>query len=109
MSEQPGESVDGGKGRIFPCEQCGADLEFHIGQQEMKCPFCGFQKQIEISAEAEITEQDFHAILDKVREWQEQSAGEEQSGQSEVRCVGCGSDVVFIGPQNGHFISCWPM
>ena len=97
-SEKPGESVDGGKARIFPCEQCGADLEFHIGQQEMKCPFCGFQKQIEISAEAEITEQDFHAMLDKVREWHEQSAGEEQSGQSEVRCVGCGSNVVFIGP-----------
>lgn len=100
MSEKPGESVDGGKGRIFPCEQCGADLEFHIGQQEMKCPYCGFQKQIELSEEVDITEQDFHGMLAKSREWQEQAAEDdvEQSGQSEVRCVGCGSNVVFIGP-----------
>ena len=97
-ADKPGESIDGGKGRIFPCEQCGADLEFHIGQQDMKCPYCGFEKQIEISEEAVICEQDFRAMLYKVREWHEQSVGEEQSGQSEVRCVGCGSNVVFVGP-----------
>ena len=96
-SAQPGESVDDGKGRIFPCEQCGADLEFSIGQQDLKCPYCGHEKLIELAADADIAEQDFHAILVKVREWREKSSGQDQSGQSEVRCVGCGGNVVFVG------------
>ena len=28
-----GRTFDEGTGRIFPCESCGADLEFHIGDQ----------------------------------------------------------------------------
>ena len=96
-SAKPGESVDDGKGRIFPCEQCGADLEFSIGQQDLKCPYCGHVKLIELAADADIAEQDFHAILVKVREWREKSSGQDQSGQSEVRCVGCGGNVVFVG------------
>ena len=96
-SAKPGESVDDGKGRIFPCEQCGADLEFSIGQQDLKCPYCGHEKRIELAADADIAEQDFHAILVKVREWREKSSGQDQSGQSEVRCVGCGGNVVFVG------------
>ncbi|MBC7817549.1 MAG: hypothetical protein IAG10_11710 [Planctomycetaceae bacterium] len=96
-SAKPGESVDDGKGRIFPCEQCGADLEFSIGQQDLKCPYCGFAKLIELAADADIGEQDFHAILEKVREWREKSGGQDQTGQSEVRCGGCGGNVVFVG------------
>ena len=97
QSDKPGESVDGGKGRVFPCEKCGADLEFHIGQQDMKCPFCGYEKLIELAPDAEIAEQDFNAILEKVREWREQSSENSNDGQSEVRCSGCGANVVFVG------------
>lgn len=96
-SAKPGESVDDGKARIFPCEKCGADLEFSIGQQDLKCPYCGYEKLIELAADADIGEQDFQAILVKVREWREKSSGQDQSGQSEVRCVGCGGNVVFVG------------
>ncbi len=96
-SEKPGESVDDGKGRVFPCEKCGADLEFHIGQQDLKCPYCGHEKLIELAADTDIAEQDFHAILEKVREWREQSGESTNDGQSEVRCSGCGANVVFVG------------
>lgn len=95
-STKPGESVDDGKGRVFPCEQCGADLEFHIGQQDLKCPFCGHEKRIELVPDTEIAEQDFHAILEKVRAWR-QSGENTNAGQSEVRCSGCGANVVFVG------------
>ena len=95
--DKPGESVDDGKGRVFPCEKCGADLEFHIGQQDLKCPFCGYEKLIELAADTDIAEQDFHAILEKVREWREQSGESTNDGQSEVRCSGCGANVVFVG------------
>ena len=97
QADEPGESVDDGKGRVFPCEKCGADLEFHIGQQDLKCPYCGHEKLIELAHDVEITEQDFNAILEKVREWREQSAGDSNDGQSEVRCSGCGANVVFVG------------
>ena len=95
--DKPGESVDDGKGRVFPCEKCGADLEFHIGQQDLKCPFCGHEKLIELTVDVEIAEQDFRAILEKVREWREQSGESSNDGQSEVRCSGCGANVVFVG------------
>ncbi len=95
-SDKPGRTVDDGKGRVFPCENCGADLEFHIGQQDLKCSYCGHEKLIELAPDAEITEQDFHAILEKVREWQQQSGDNTNEGQSEVRC-GCGANVVFVG------------
>ena len=47
--EKPGDQVDDGKARVFPCEGCGSDLEFHIGQQDLKCPYCGFEKQLELA------------------------------------------------------------
>lgn len=97
QSDKPGESVDDGKGRVFPCEQCGADLEFHIGQQSLKCPFCAHEKLIELAPDSEIAEQDFHAILERVREWRSKSDPNANSGQSEVRCSGCGANVVFVG------------
>ena len=42
--DRAGRTVDQGQARVFPCESCGADLEFSIGQQQLKCPYCGFQK-----------------------------------------------------------------
>ena len=96
-SDKPGRSVDDGKGRIFPCEKCGADLEFHIGQQDLKCPFCGYEKLIELAPDTEIAEQDFQAILEKVREWRQQTGDNSTDGQNEIRCGGCGANVVFVG------------
>jgi DNA-directed RNA polymerase subunit RPC12/RpoP len=89
--------VDDGKGRIFPCEGCGADVTFHIGTQRLKCPYCGFQKQIELDPQARVSEQDFHAILVRVRELRDKGPPQE-AGQSEVRCEACGGTVVFVGP-----------
>ncbi len=91
-----GQTVDEGKGRIFPCEQCGADLEFHIGQQSLKCPFCGFAKQLEIVEDKAVAEQDFHAMLARLAELR--AAGRSDAAEtSEVRCDSCGSTVVFTG------------
>ena len=56
LDPKPGEQIDDGRGRKFPCEGCGADLEFHIGQQELKCPYCGFEKQLEFAEDATVDE-----------------------------------------------------
>lgn len=96
-SDVAGQTTDDGKARIFPCEGCGADLEFHIGDQSLKCPYCGYEKQIELSPDAEIREQDFEAMLERLRQMREAGEPEEVEGVSEVRCESCGGTVVFTG------------
>ena len=99
-TQSAGQSIDEGKGRIFPCEGCGADLEFNIGQQRLKCPFCGFEKDLDIPAEAEIVEQDFAAMLERLKELRQSQQEPTTSGDSdakEVRCESCGGNVQFLG------------
>ncbi|MBI1902408.1 MAG: hypothetical protein HYS13_15005 [Planctomycetia bacterium] len=96
-TDLPGESVDAGKGRVFPCDGCGADLTFHIGVQMLKCPYCGHEKQIEIPEGATVVEQDFRAMLQRMRELHDRGRQPEE-GTSEVRCEACGGTVVFTGP-----------
>ena len=55
------------RGRTFPCESCGADLEFHIGVQTLRCPHCGFVKQL-ATDERTVSEQDLKATLERIRE-----------------------------------------
>lgn len=96
-SQSAGQSIDEGKGRVFPCEQCGADLTFHIGQQELKCPYCGFQKPLEIAPDAQVREQDFHAALERLKELRQKTNPDEAAAEYEVRCEACGANVVFSG------------
>lgn len=95
--DKPGASVDDGRGRIFPCEGCGADLEFHIGQQELKCPFCGFTKALEIAADKAVEEQDFEGMLEKLKHWHDEGNPHQEVGQSEIKCSACAGTVVFQG------------
>lgn len=105
VSAEAGQTFDVGEGRIFPCEGCGADLEFHIGKQNLSCDYCGFVKEIELSAEAVLEEQDFHAMLERLRERREQektleshnSQHGDTDGRLELRCDSCGGNVEFIG------------
>ena len=95
-TEEAGQSIDEGQGRIFPCEGCGADLHFDIDVQNLKCPYCGFEKQIEFADDEEVAEQDFDAMLDRLRE--QHDRGEHLiDGQHEIRCASCGGHAVFTG------------
>lgn len=94
-----GESINDGRGRIFPCDQCGADLEFSIGQQQLACPYCGAVKQIELPADADIVENDYEAMLQRLQVLKERcgQADDAATGQHEIRCDSCGANVVFQG------------
>src|SRR6478609_9587057 len=93
-----GESIDSGKGRVFPCDECGADLQFSIGTQTMKCPYCGAVKTIEVDEEAEIVEHDFHAMLEQLQQQKLQGIEVvEETDEHAVRCSSCGAEVVFQG------------
>jgi predicted RNA-binding Zn-ribbon protein involved in translation (DUF1610 family) len=95
----PGEAIDAGRGRIFPCEQCGADLEFSIGAQSLQCPYCGSVKQIELPDDAPIVERDYLEMLDKLERLHELGRSESEGASQEhaIRCESCGGEVVFQG------------
>ncbi len=96
-SDIAGQSTDSGKARIFPCEGCGADLVFNIGDQSLKCPYCGHVKTLEIADDAEIREQDYHAMIERLQEQRAAGVSQEVPDYSEVRCDSCGGTVVFQG------------
>lgn len=97
-SSQGGEAIADGKGRIFPCDECGADLVFSIGRQSLECPYCHAVKKIEIPPDEEIVEQDLEAMLARIQE--RKRTGEvdkSNTGEHEIRCESCGADVIFLG------------
>lgn len=95
-TKSAGQTMDDDKGRIFPCDQCGADLVFDIGVQQMKCPFCGDVKQIELPSDQSVLEQDFHAMIQRLTELRLKGVTQETPTQ-EIRCEACGGTAVFTG------------
>lgn len=101
-SQFAGSTVDEGQGRIFPCQECGADLTFNIGVQSLKCPYCGHVQQLQFAPGAVVAEQDFAAMLERVRSLrkQRQAAGDKPVAATEtkeIRCGSCGAHVTFTG------------
>ncbi len=100
-----GQSINDGKGRIFPCDTCGSDMVFNIGKQLMSCQYCGFEKEISLDEEDSIQEQDYHAMLVHMEEVKEKSESQDsevsktdQSPEAnELHCESCGATVVFLG------------
>jgi DNA-directed RNA polymerase subunit RPC12/RpoP len=91
-----GREVDPARPRVFPCDGCGANLEFSIDVQSLRCPFCGHVKAIEVAAGAAVEEQDLRAALARVAA--QRSDGDERiAGVQEVRCGDCGAEVRFVG------------
>ena len=97
-SEPEGRTIDSGRGRVFPCEQCGAELVFNIGDQRLKCPHCGFEKDIVVPANA-VVEQDFREMIERLKKQAVSRREDEkkEETQNQVRCEGCGADIVFFG------------
>ena len=69
-----------------PCGQCGAKLDFAPGTSVLKCPYCGFEMQIQKS-EKQVAELDYVSFLEK--------AGQEKASyeQQRVKCDKCGAEV----------------
>ena len=105
-TEGAGQRIDEGKGRVFPCDGCGSDLKFHIGEQSLSCPYCGHVKTIDLSDEAAIVEKDYHSTLAEAAELRKKrrentSEAEKDQGtaapRKEVSCGDCGATVEFVG------------
>lgn len=95
-----GRTVDEGKGRIFPCPSCGADLEFAIDVQSLACPYCGHVERIEEPDEdADPAEHDLIEALERLSCRRRERAAEAAEGEplQEVACESCGASVRFAG------------
>ncbi|MCA8983992.1 MAG: hypothetical protein R3C12_08965 [Planctomycetaceae bacterium] len=93
-------SLDEGKsqteGRSFPCPRCGADVVFHIGSQQLQCPYCHYEQPLTIAEHAVIVERDYHEELQRLTQFRQQEQAE-VSGVKEVQCEACNGNVVFEG------------
>ena len=92
-----GERIDDENGHIFPCEGCGSDLVFHINTQKLKCPHCGFEKEIGFDPDQEVEEQDIYGMLAHLQELRENPEAASDEREQEVRCESCGSTLLFVG------------
>jgi DNA-directed RNA polymerase subunit RPC12/RpoP len=78
-------------GRLFPCPACGARLEFDPNSRGLKCPYCGYDRKIDRNSPEEIPERDYQEYLER-----EEACGKAIPGRSsEVRCTGCGANVLL--------------
>ena len=95
-AEEPARVAEDSGSRVFPCESCGADFEFAIDEQSLKCPYCGHVKQLEFEEGAEVREQDLRQALQDIAE---RRAGGVNTmvGIQQVSCEDCGAVVRFHG------------
>jgi len=82
-----------GDARQFPCEQCGARVEFAPGTEALKCPYCGNETHIPSTTEG-VDEIDF---LDTVTNHLGDDAETE-----DVASVQCGSCAALVEPSPSH-------
>jgi DNA-directed RNA polymerase subunit RPC12/RpoP len=80
-------------GKLFPCEQCGAKVEFDPSSRALKCPYCGHTTKVpDATADEAVVERDFKEYLEKL----EHQGGATIAGRSsQVRCSGCGALVLL--------------
>jgi len=72
----------------FPCQQCGAKLDFAPGTSSLKCAYCGFENAIPQSEE-QIEELDFRAYLS-------QAANEQETHEAQrVKCEKCAAETTM--------------
>lgn len=77
----------------FPCENCGAALQYRPGADALECPYCGHRNPVRAdnpweAAEA-LRELDFHAAVASRLD------AEETVSARVVHCESCGADVEF--------------
>jgi DNA-directed RNA polymerase subunit RPC12/RpoP len=77
------------KVRMFPCEQCGADVRWNPGSSMLKCPYCGHEKAVAVRDET-ISERS----IDEPRAARDLGWGTERKS---IKCQRCGA-VSSIAP-----------
>lgn len=82
--------------RTYPCLQCGGELEWDIGQQQLRCPFCGNVQDM-LDPDVEVVEQDLQEAIAALEAGAAASTGVQVEGEKEVVCQNCGGHTTFTG------------
>jgi len=72
--------------RRFPCEQCGAVLDYAVGTNTLECRYCGHRNAILASRET-IEELDLHTALERL-----QNARPASVEQNVIGCSNCAAE-----------------
>jgi len=91
-----GTGAQAEKPRTFPCDGCGADLTFSIGQQSLACGYCGQTQALSIPEGADVRERDFRATLERLSALRGKG-NTDAAGTKELTCRQCGGTAVFTG------------
>jgi DNA-directed RNA polymerase subunit RPC12/RpoP len=78
----------------FPCQSCGAKVEFVPGTAHLQCPYCGATQQLDQEVQKPVVEYSFEEARRQARTMQ---ATELMQSAVEVRCQGCGAHTVVQG------------
>jgi DNA-directed RNA polymerase subunit RPC12/RpoP len=78
------------KGKLFPCLNCGAKVEFDPRSRSLKCPYCGHTTKVEDDGAA-VEERDFDEYASKIGKGTGRIAGR----SSQVKCGACGAMVLL--------------
>lgn len=70
----------------YPCESCGARLTFAPGTTALKCPYCGFEQQLERDPERQVREHSFDRWLARANDKPAATIAPHS-----VTCSGCGA------------------
>ncbi len=78
--------------RTYPCHQCGAQLQFDIAAQLLKCPSCGNEQPIAENAGQQVVEHDMRLMRTERARMTVQPGAEK-----EIVCQNCGGHTTFGG------------
>jgi DNA-directed RNA polymerase subunit RPC12/RpoP len=91
VEKEPTLSKAPPKGKLFPCPNCGAKVEFDPRERALKCPYCGHVTAIEDGGGA-VEERDFNEYASKLVKGNVRGI----AGRSmQVKCSGCGAMVLL--------------
>ncbi len=91
----PRSGQDGRGPRRFPCQRCGAQLEFAPGTSALRCAYCGFENPIPES-DRRVEELDFRAHLAEL-------AGRAETVDAlTVKCQACAAEVSMPQDVTSH-------
>jgi DNA-directed RNA polymerase subunit RPC12/RpoP len=79
------------KGKLFPCTNCGAKVEFDPRSRSLKCPYCGHTSAVEDGAGA-VEEHDFNEYASKLVK---RHTGGIAGRSTQVKCSACGAMVLL--------------
>ncbi|MDY3552810.1 hypothetical protein R5W24_001899 [Gemmata sp. JC717] len=90
-TREPAVTKEPPKGKLFPCLNCGAKVEFDPRDRALKCPYCGHTSSVEDGG-AEVEERNFNEYASKLVKG---NVGGIEGRSTQTRCGGCGAMVLL--------------